>query len=541
MDNWWKKSVVYQIYPKSFCDTNGDGLGDLNGIRLKLNYLKELGVDAIWLSPVYPSPNVDNGYDISDYYDISPDYGTLDDMKALIKEAGEMGIRVIMDLVVNHSSDKHKYFIESRKSKDNPYRDYYIWREGKDGNPPNDIKAAFGGSAWEYDDATKEYYLHLFAKEQPDLNWANPEVREKVYKMMNFWIGLGVSGFRMDVIENIGKEPDKGILSNGPKLHEYLHEMNRKSFGNKGQLTVGECWSADPEKAILYSDPEREELSMVFQFEHLLLDQKEGKEKWELKPLKLTELKRVFTRWQLALQDKGWNALVWDNHDVPRIVSRFGNDKEYRVESAKMLATMLHGLKGTPYVYQGEEIGMTNIPIKSLDDMADIGSRNAYMELKAEGWKEEDIIKSMQAKARDNARSPMQWDDSENAGFSKGTPWYPVNPNYKEINVVEALEDKNSVFYYYKELIHMRKENAVITDGVYKLLDPDDENVYAYTRTLGNDILLIVCNFRETPSVFSYNGKGKALISNYVQPEIRELENITLKPYEAAIYQIVQN
>ncbi len=539
MDNWWKKSVVYQIYPRSFCDTNGDGIGDLNGIRSKLNYLKELGVDAIWLSPVYPSPNVDNGYDISDYYDISPDYGTLDDMKALIKEAGDMGIRIIMDLVVNHSSDRHKYFIESRKSKDNPYRDYYIWREGKNGGPPNDIKASFGGSAWEYDDITGEYYLHLFAKEQPDLNWTNPAVREKVYKMMNFWIDLGISGFRMDVIEMIGKEPDKGILSNGPKLHEYLHEMNRKCFGEKDQLTVGECWSADTEKAILYSDPEREELSMVFQFEHLLLDQEEGKDQWELKPVKLTELKRVFTSWQLALQDKGWNALVWDNHDVPRIVSRYGNDKEYRVESAKMLATMLHGMKGTPYVYQGEEIGMTNVPIKSFDDMADIGSRNAYRELKAKGWKEEAIINSMQAKARDNARSPMQWDDSENAGFSKAVPWYPVNPNYKEINVRKALDDKNSIFYYYKELIRLRKENDVITDGVYSLLDPDNEDVYAYTRTLGNDVLLIVCNFRETASGFTYNGKGKALISNYLQPEIRELENITLKPYEAAIYQIV--
>ncbi len=539
MDNWWKKSVVYQIYPKSFCDTNGDGIGDLNGVRSKLSYLKNLGVDAIWLSPVYPSPNVDNGYDISDYYGISPDYGTLDDMKALIKEADGLGIRIIMDLVVNHSSDMHRYFQESRKSKDNPYRDYYIWREGKNGSPPNDLKSGFGGSAWEYDDTTQEYYLHLFAKEQPDLNWANPEVREKVYKMMNFWIDLGISGFRMDVIEKIGKEPDKGITENGPKLHEYLHEMNRKTFGTKDKLTVGECWTADPENALLYSDPAREELNMAFQFEHLLLDQQDGKDKWALKPLVLTDLKRVFTKWQLALQDKGWNTLVWENHDVPRIVSRFGNDKEYRTESAKMLATMLHGMKGTPYIYQGEELGMTNAPIRKFEDLADIESINTYKELKAKGWPEEKLIEAIQAKARDNARTPMQWDASKNAGFTDGAPWYPVNPNYKEINAEKALADKNSVYYYYQKLIRLRKENDVITEGRYELLDPDDNDVYAYTRTLGEDRLLIVCNFRGTPSKFSYDGKGTALISNYEQPEVRELRSVTLRPYEAAIYQII--
>ncbi len=538
MNNWWKNSVVYQIYPKSFCDSNGDGIGDLNGIRSKLCYLKELGVNVLWLSPVYPSPNVDNGYDISDYYDISPDYGTLDDMKALIKESNDLGIKIIMDLVVNHSSDQHKYFKEARKSKDNPYRSFYIWREGKDGNPPNEMKSCFGGSAWEYTEETGEYYLHFFAKEQPDFNWENPEVRERVYKMMNFWIDLGISGFRMDVIEMIGKKPDEMICSNGPKLHDYIHEMNRKTFGAKDLLTVGECGAAEPETGVLYSDPSREELSMIFHFEHMSLDEVPGKGKWDLKPLDLTDLKRVFDKWQATLENRGWNSLFWDNHDQPRIVSRFGDDKEYRVESAKMLATLLHGMKGTPYIYQGEEIGMTNMVFKGIEDFADIGSLNVYDELREAGMPEEDILNSLRAKARDNARTPMQWNSAPQAGFTTGTPWFPVNPNYKDINAEQALEDKNSIFYYYQKLIKLRRDEPILTDGAYELLIPDDKNVYAYLRTLRDLKWLIVCNFYSTPSEFSYPAEGRCILSNYPQPEPRSLENITLRPYETAIFEL---
>ncbi len=539
MKNWWEKSVVYQIYPKSFCDSDGDGIGDLNGIRAKLCYLKELGVDAIWLSPVYPSPNVDNGYDISDYYDISPDYGTLDDMKALIKEAGEMGIRIVMDLVVNHTSDQHKYFQDARKSKDSPYRDFYIWRKGNpDGTPPNGLRSFWGGSAWEYTEETGEYYLHFFSKGQPDLNWENPQVRENVYKMMNFWIGLGVAGFRMDVIDMIGKVPDEGICSNGPRLHEFIHEMNRKTFGEKGLLTVGECGGAEPELGLLYSDPAREELSMIFQFEHVALDQQPGKEKWELMPLKLTDLKRVFTAWQEALGGRGWNTLFWDNHDQPRVVSRWGDEGKYRVESAKMLATLLHGMKGTPYIYQGEEIGMTNIPFESLDDFDDIESINMYRDRIAGGYSEADIMDSLRAKSRDNARTCMQWDSSPNGGFTTGTPWYRVNPNYTEINVEKSLEDKNSIFYHYQSLIRLRKENPILSEGIYELLLPDDEKVYAYLRTLGGQKWLIVCNFYGTRTGFSYPASGKCILSNYPQPDIRELQDITLEPYEATIYEL---
>ncbi len=539
MENWWGKSVVYQIYPKSFCDSDGDGIGDINGIRAKLCYLKELGVDALWLSPVYPSPNVDNGYDISDYYDISPDYGTLDDMKALIKEAGEMGIKIIMDLVVNHTSDQHKYFQDARKSKDSPYRDFYIWRKGNpDGTPPNGLRSVWGGSAWEYTEETGEYYLHFFSKEQPDLNWQNPKVRESVYKMMNFWIGLGVAGFRMDVIEMIGKVPDEGICSNGPRLHEFIHEMNRKTFGEKGLLTVGECGSAEPELGILYSDPAREELSMIFQFEHVSLDQQPGKEKWDLMPLKLTDLKRVFTAWQDALNGRGWNTLFWDNHDQPRIVSRWGDEGKYRVESAKMLATLLHGMRGTPYIYQGEEIGMTNVPFEGPGDFDDIESINMYRDRMAEGYPETEIMNSLRAKSRDNARTGMQWDSSPNGGFTTGTPWYRVNPNYTEINVEKSLADKGSIFYYYQSLIRLRKESPILSEGSYELLFPDDENVYAYLRTLGGQKWLVVCNFYGTRAGFSYPASGKCILSNYPQPDIRELQEVTLEPYEATIYEL---
>ena len=539
VEKWWKKSVVYQIYPKSFYDSNGDGVGDINGIREKLCYLKQLGIDVLWLNPIYCSPNIDNGYDISNYYDIESKFGTIDDLKSLILECKQLGIKIIMDLVVNHTSDEHFWFQEAKKSKDNPYRDYYIWRKGKGDNPPNDLKSNFGGSAWEYSEETGEYYLHFYHKKQPDLNWENEKMRQEIWNMMNYWIDLGISGFRMDVIDLIGKVPDKKIKENGPKLHEYLQEMNQETFGKKDLLTVGECWGATPEIGILYSDPERKELNMIFQFEQIQLDKIPGKQRWDLKPLQLVDLKKVFSKWQIELDGKGWNSLFWNNHDLPRIVSRWGNDKEYRVESAKMLAILLHGMKGTPYIYQGEEIGMTNVPFTNIDDFIDVETLNIYRERKEQGYSEEEILKSLRAKARDNARTPMQWENKKNAGFTTGKPWYQVNPNYKEINVKNALEDKNSIFYCYQKLIALRKTEEILVHGTYQLLLPEDEQIYAYTREWLGEKWLIICNFYEKFVHFSYKGKGKTILSNYEQPEIRVLEHITLKPYEAAIYQLV--
>ena len=397
---WWHSSVVYQIYPRSFNDSNGDGIGDINGIREKLDYLKELGIDVIWLSPVYKSPNDDNGYDISDYCDIMDEFGTMEDMDNLLKEANERGIKILMDLVVNHTSDEHKWFIEAKKSKDNEYRDYYIWRDPVDGHEPNELGSTFSGSAWQYDETTGQYYLHLFSKKQPDLNWENEKVRNEVYKMMNFWVDKGIGGFRMDVIDLIGKIPDKMITGNGPKLHEYLQEMNKAALEGNDLLTVGETWGATPEVAKLYSNPERKELSMVFQFEHIGLDQIEGKEKWDVKQLDLLDLKKVLSKWQIELEGQGWNSLFWNNHDLPRIVSRWGNDKEYRVESAKMLATLLHGMKGTPYIYQGEEIGMTNVRFEDINEYNDIESLNMYKDRLSKGYSHDEIMTSIYAKGR---------------------------------------------------------------------------------------------------------------------------------------------
>ena len=439
---WWHSSVVYQIYPRSFKDSNGDGIGDINGIREKLDYLKELGIDVIWLSPVYKSPNDDNGYDISDYCDIMDEFGTMEDMDNLLKEANERGIKILMDLVVNHTSDEHKWFIEAKKSKDNEYRDYYIWRDSVDGNEPNDLGSTFSGSAWQYDETTGQYYLHLFSKKQPDLNWENEKVRNEVYKMMNFWVDKGIGGFRMDVIDLIGKVPDEMITGNGPKLHEYLQEMNKAALEGKDLLTVGETWGATPDVAKLYSNPGRKELSMVFQFEHIGLDQIEGKEKWDVKSLELLDLKKVLSKWQTELEGQGWNSLFWNNHDLPRIVSRWGNDKEYRIESAKMLATLLHGMKGTPYIYQGEELGMTNVRFDDINDYNDIESLNMYKDRLSKGYSHNEIMESIYAKGRDNARTPMQWDDSENAGFTTGTPWLAVNKNYDKINAKQCLQDE---------------------------------------------------------------------------------------------------
>ena len=535
---WWHSSVVYQIYPRSFKDSNGDGIGDINGIREKLDYLKELGIDVIWLSPVYKSPNDDNGYDISDYYDIMDEFGTMEDMDNLLKEANERGIKILMDLVVNHTSDEHKWFIEAKKSKDNEYRDYYIWRDSVDGNEPNDLGSTFSGSTWQYDETTGQYYLHLFSKKQPDLNWENEKVRNEVYKMMNFWVDKGIGGFRMDVIDLIGKVPDEMITGNGPKLHEYLQEMNKAALEGKDLLTVGETWGATPDVAKLYSNPERKELSMVFQFEHIGLDQIEGKEKWDVKSLELLDLKKVLSKWQTELEGQGWNSLFWNNHDLPRIVSRWGNDKEYRIESAKMLATLLHGMKGTPYIYQGEELGMTNVRFDDINDYNDIESLNMYKDRLSKGYSHNEIMESIYAKGRDNARTPMQWDDSENAGFTTGTPWLAVNKNYDKINAKQCLQDENSIFNHYKKLIDIRKNNDTIIYGDYKLLCEDDENIFAYVRELNGDKILVVCNFYDKDVEFKFDGDfnySKVLLSNY-NDSSKMIEKLKLRPYEAVMY-----
>ena len=535
---WWHSSVVYQIYPRSFNDSNGDGIGDINGIREKLDYLKELGIDVIWLSPVYKSPNDDNGYDISDYCDIMDEFGTMEDMDNLLKEANEKGIKILMDLVVNHTSDEHKWFIEAKKSKDNEYRDYYIWRDPVEGHEPNELGSCFSGSAWQYDETTGQYYLHLFSKKQPDLNWENEKVRNEVYKMMNFWVDKGIGGFRMDVIDLIGKVPDKMITGNGPKLHDYLQEMNKAALEGNDLLTVGETWGATPEVAKLYSNPERHELSMVFQFEHIGLDQIEGKEKWDLKPLELLELKKVLSKWQTELEGQGWNSLFWNNHDLPRIVSRWGNDKEYRVLSAKMLATLLHGMKGTPYIYQGEELGMTNVRFEDINEYNDIESLNMYKDRISKGYTHEEIMESIYAKGRDNARTPMQWDDSENAGFTTGTPWLAVNKNYDKINAKQCLQDENSIFNHYKKLIDIRKNNDTIIYGDYKLLCEDDENIFAYVRELNGDKILVVCNFYDKDVEFKFDGDfnySKVLLSNY-NDSSKMIEKLKLRPYEAVMY-----
>lgn len=537
---WWHSSVVYQIYPRSFNDSNGDGIGDINGIREKLDYLKELGIDVIWLSPVYKSPNDDNGYDISDYCDIMDEFGTMDDMEKLLKEANEKGIKILMDLVVNHTSDEHKWFIEAKKSKDNKFRDYYIWRDPVNGHEPNNLGSCFSGSAWQYDESTDQYYLHLFSKKQPDLNWENENVRNEVYKMMNFWIDKGIGGFRMDVIDLIGKVPDEMITGNGPKLHDYLQEMNKAALEGHDLLTVGETWGATPEIAKLYSNTKRKELSMVFQFEHIGLDQIEGKEKWDVKPLDLLDLKKVLSKWQTELEGEGWNSLFWNNHDLPRIVSRWGNDREYRVESAKMLATLLHGMKGTPYIYQGEELGMTNVRFEDINEYNDIETLNMYKDRISKGYSHDEIMASIYAKGRDNARTPMQWDSTENAGFTTGKPWLKVNKNYKFINAEDCLQDKDSIFYHYKKLIDIRKHNDTIIYGNYKLLLPEDKNVFAYSRELNGDKIVVVCNFYNKEINLNFKedfNNVEILLSNYKDSSIL-MKDLKLRPYEAIMYRV---
>ncbi|MBO0482678.1 glycoside hydrolase family 13 protein [Candidatus Enterococcus courvalinii] len=535
-EQWWQRAVVYQIYPRSFQDTNGDGIGDLQGVISRLDYLELLGIDAIWLSPVYQSPNDDNGYDISNYEEIMSEFGTMADMEELIAEGKKRNIRIIMDLVVNHTSDEHAWFVEARKSPENPSRDYYIWRDPVAGQVPNNLRSTFSGSAWEFDEDSGQYFLHLFSKKQPDLNWENEKVRQEVYDMMNFWIEKGVGGFRMDVIDLIGKLPDQEITGNGPKLHEYLQEMNAETFGGKDLLTVGETWGATPEIAKLYSNPQRNELSMVFQFEHVGLDQQEGKEKWDLAPLDLTKLKEVLSKWQTSLGNEGWNSLFWNNHDLPRIVSRWGNDQQYRVESAKAFAILLHLMKGTPYIYQGEEIGMTNYPITDIKQATDIETINMYQERLALGFAKEDLIESINVKGRDNARTPMQWDESANGGFTTGTPWLHVNPNYQTINVKQALADSSSIFYTYQQLIALRKEHDVIVWGEYELLQTPTE-IFAYLRSLGDEKWLIACNLSDQSQALSVPKSKEIILTNYELTEV-PVGEVTMRPYEAFVLKV---
>ena len=535
--DWWKSAVIYQIYPRSFQDTNGDGFGDFQGIIKRLPYLEKLGIDCIWLCPVYRSPQDDNGYDISDYCDVDPMFGTMADMEELIGKARDHGIYIVMDLVLNHSSDEHKWFIEAKKSRENPYHDYYVWRDGKEGVLPNDMKAAFGGSAWEWVPELEQYYFHQFSVKQPDLNWENPKLRQELWDIINFWIDKGVGGFRLDVIDLVGKVPDEKITSNGPKLHEYIKEMTAHTFVRDNLISVGETWSATPEIAKLYSNPDGSELSMVFQFEHICLDQQEGKEKWDLAPLPFHKFKEVWNKWQTELYGCGWNSLFWDNHDLPRIVSRWGDEGQYREESAKMLATLLHGMQGTPYIYQGEELGMTNVKYE-LEEYRDIELFGMYKERRAQGYTHEELMESIYAKTRDNARTPMQWDTTEQAGFTTGKPWMKVNPNYIEINAAEQVDCEDSIFNYYRKLIQLRKELPVLTDGKFTMLDMDHDQIFAYLRDNGEDKLLVVCNFYGNTVDYAVSEKAEnleLLIRNYTE---ENMQTDVLRPYEARIYRI---
>jgi oligo-1,6-glucosidase len=556
---WWKECVVYQIYPRSFYDSNWDGIGDLQGIIQKLDYLKELGIDVVWLCPVYRSPNDDNGYDISDYQNIMDELGTLSDWEELLAEMHKRGIRLVMDLVVNHTSDEHPWFQESRKSKDNPYRDFYIWRPAKDGHEPNNWRSFFSGSAWQYDEQTGEYYLHLFSKKQPDLNWENPQVREEIYKMMDWWLRKGIDGFRMDVINMISKTPglpDAPVVTNdryqfggqyfvnGPRLMEFLTEMKQKVLSRYDILTVGETPLVSTQDAITLTNEDTGPLKMVFQFEHMDLSAETGVEIGTSTSSRFSDLKAVMSRWQKDLDGHAWNSIYLGNHDQPRSVSQFGEDGIYRVESAKMLATFIHMLQGTPYVYQGDEIGMTNVAFESIEDYRDVATRNMYKEaVEEKGLDPAEMLKIVHAKSRDNARTPVQWEASEQAGFTTGTPWIKINPNYKEINVTDALADPNSIFYYYKKLIRLRRENQVIVYGRYELLLDSHEEIYVFTRTLEQERLLVILNFSGSTPIFdlpegiSYSNT-ELLISNYeVNPE-EDIHRMALRPFEARVYRL---
>ncbi|KAB8137555.1 alpha,alpha-phosphotrehalase [Gracilibacillus oryzae] len=553
-EKWWQKSVVYQIYPKSFRDTTGNGVGDIQGIIEKLDYLNKLGVDVIWLTPIYASPQNDNGYDISNYFSIHPEYGTMEDFERLLKEAHDRGIKLIMDIVVNHTSTEHEWFRKSQSSSQNPYRDFYIWKDGENDGPPTNWQSKFGGSAWQLDKETNQYYLHLFDVTQADLNWENEKVRDEVYQMMNFWLDKGVDGFRLDVINLISKDqrfPDddgsvppgdgRKFYTDGPRVHEFLHEMNQNVFKGRQTMTVGEMSSTTLEDCIQYSNPNKEELDMTFNFHHLKVDYPNG-EKWTKADFDFIELKQILSKWQVGMQQGGgWNALFWCNHDQPRVVSRFGDDENYHNESAKMLATTIHFMQGTPYIYQGEEIGMTNPGFDTIEKYRDVESFNIYNIKKAEGIPEEEILEILKEKSRDNARTPMQWDDKENAGFTTGTPWIDPAPNYPSINAEKAVSKRDSIFYYYQQLIKLRKEYQVITDGTYQLLLPDHLAIFAYIRENDQEWMLVVNNFYDKKVPFqlpedidTFDGSGEVILSNY--PEATEKVNKELLPYESFVY-----
>jgi len=552
-DTWWRNAVIYQIYPKSFCDSGAKGTGDINGIRQKLDYLKQLEVDGIWLTPIYCSPQIDNGYDISDYYRIDPAFGTLEEFRQLLDEAHERGIRVIMDIVINHTSTEHAWFKAAVNDPAGPYRDYYIWKDPVNGDVPNNWQSKFGGSAWEFEPNSGQYYLHLFAREQADLNWENPAVREEVKKVIRFWADMGVDGFRLDVINLISKDqrfPDddgsiapgdgRRFYTDGPRVHEFLQELNREVFSPLGVMTVGEMSSTTLEHCQRYSAQDQRELSMVFNFHHLKVDYPDG-EKWSVAPFDLLQLKQIFAKWQQGLHDKGWNALFWCNHDQPRIVSRFGDEGQFHQVSAKMLATAVHMLQGTPFIYQGEEIGMTNAGYQRIDDYVDVESRNMYDLLLGQGRDSDELLEILRHKSRDNARTPMQWNASEHAGFSQGAPWLKVAHNYRRINVEQALADQDSVFYHYRELIRLRKRYPVITHGDYQELLPEDPRLYCYLRRYQDQVMLVMNNFYgeaadcELPE---WDGRGILLLSNYADSASAPQARMTLRPYESLVYLI---
>ncbi|HFI0048316.1 TPA: alpha-glucosidase [Streptococcus suis] len=528
--DWWKKSVIYQIYPRSFQDSNGDGIGDIRGIISRLDYLHDLGIDAIWLSPVYQSPMDDNGYDISDYQGIAPEFGTMEDMEELIAGGHKRNIKIIMDLVLNHTSDEHFWFQEALKGPDNPYYDYYVWAD-----EPNELRSTFSGSAWEYVPHLNKYYLHQFSVKQPDLNWKNPALKQEIWDMINFWIEKGVGGFRLDVIDLIGKEPEKLITADGPTLHPLIQELNEKTFGAYDLVTVGETWSANPENAQLYSHPDRKEFSMIFQFEHVGLDQQEGKEKWDLAPLDPARLHKVLSKWQTELVGKGWNSLFWNNHDLPRAISRFGDDRSaFRELSGKMLAIYLHFMSGTPYIYQGEEIGMINTPITDISQADDIETRRMYAERIENGFTKEELITSINAKGRDNARRPMQWTGAEGAGFSTGQAWLALGDTFKDINVEKALADKQSLFYTYQKLIALRKEYPCMSEGKYEVMETGNSLVMAYRKYDEQDDFIILVNFTSDEQAFDVSSEGYSLfMHNY--DEAAFLDRQLLRPYEAIV------
>ena len=544
--SWWQEAAVYQIYPRSFQDSNNDGIGDLQGIISRLDYIKNLGVDVIWLCPVYQSPNYDNGYDISDYQDIMADFGTMADFEELLKQAHQKGLKIIMDLVVNHTSFKHRWFVESRKSKDNEYRDYYIWREGKNDQPPNLQQSVFEGSAWQYDEDTEMYYLHLYTKEQPDLNWENEKVRNEVYKMMEWWLDKGIDGFRMDVINQISKDFEKmdkaiindphmyEIISNGPRVHEFLQEMHDRVLAKYDTMTVGETADVSVEDALLYAGFDRRELKMIFQFEHMSLDK--GPNLTYQRP-KLADLKVVFERWQTGLNGKAWNALYWDNHDRPRAVSKYGDDSTpfYLEKSAKMLALFMFWMQGTPYIYQGEELGMTNVEFKNIGELRDIESINSYHQyVEVEKmFTPEEMLRFINKSSRDHARTPMQWNDLENAGFSDAEPWIKVNQNYKWLNAQAQITDENSIFNYYKKMISILKENEVVQFGDYQEYYEDSNEVYVYKREYDGKKLFVLSNFTAKEVTYDktlFEAEAKVLLGNY-----NDLIRGKLRAYEAVV------